>query len=408
MHDVQGLRKKYEQLRSVMDERVTRLWAASEAQALGRGGIAAVVEATGISKSRIRAGIADLEEHRLAPPAPARAQRVRRPGGGRPPLLEKDPTLLDDLDLLIEPVTRGDPESPLRWTCKSKDKLAAELNAMGHKVSATKVGRLLHDLGYSLQVVRKTREGDQSPDRNAQFEHINRTAKKFIAKGQPVVSVDTKKKELVGDFENGGREWQPKGAPESVRVHDFIDKQLGKVIPYGIYDTERNEAWVSVGVDHDTAEFAVATLERWWREMGKKAYPDATELLVTADGGGSNAPRTKLWRVELQRFADASGLDVSVCHFPPGTSKWNKIEHRLFSQITQNWRGRPLVSRETVVELIRSTTTKAGLRVRAALDKRSYEVKKVVSKEQLDGVRIRRASFHGDWNYTVRSVKRER
>jgi hypothetical protein len=318
MRDVEGIRTKYEQLRGVMDERVTRLWAASEAQALGRGGIAAVVEATGISKSRVRAGIADLEEHRLErSPSPARAQRVRRPGGGRPALLEKDPTLLDDLDRLIEPVTRGDPESPLRWTCKSKDKLAAELVMMGHKVSATKVGRLLHDLGYSLQVVRKTREGDQHPDRNAQFEHINRTAKKFIAKGQPVVSVDTKKKELVGDFRNGGSEWQTKGAPEPVRVHDFIDKQLGKVIPYGVYDTTRNEAWVSVGVDHDTSEFAVATLERWWREMGKKAYPNATKLLVTADGGGSNSPRTKLWRVELQRFADASGLDVSVCHFPP-------------------------------------------------------------------------------------------
>jgi transposase len=409
MRDVEGIRTKYEQLRGVMDERVTRLWAASEARALGHGGIAAVVEATGISKSRVRAGIADLEEQRLKPAtSPARSQRVRRPGGGRPPLLEKDPSLLDDLDLLVEPVTRGDPESPLRWTCKSKDKLAAELNEMGHKVSATKVGRLLHDLGYSLQVVRKTREGDQSPDRNAQFEHINRTAKKFIAKGQPVVSVDTKKKELVGDFKNGGSEWQPKGSPEPVRVHDFIDKQLGKVIPYGVYDTTRNEAWVSVGIDHDTSEFAVATLERWWREMGKKAYPNATQLLVTADGGGSNSPRTKLWRVELQRFADASGLDVSVSHFPPGTSKWNKIEHRLFSQITQNWRGRPLVSRETVVELIRATTTTTGLRVRAKLDTRTYETKKVVSKEQLARVRIQRARFHGDWNYTVRSAKRER
>ena len=392
-----------------MDERVTRLWAASEAQSLGRGGIAAVMEATGMSKSRIRAGIADLQENRLSPPtAPAREQRVRRPGAGRRSLIETDLTLLDDLDSLVEPVTRGDPESPLRWTCKSKDKLAAELCSMGHKVSATKVGRLLHDLGYSLQVVRKTREGAQSPDRNAQFEHINRTAKRFMARGQPVVSVDTKKKELVGDFKNGGKEWQPQGSPEPVRVHDFIDKDLGKVIPYGVYDTARNEAWVSVGVDHDTAEFAVATLERWWREMGRKAYPNATDLLVTADGGGSNSPRTRLWRVELQRFADASGLDVSVCHFPPGTSKWNKIEHRLFSQITQNWRGRPLVSRETVVQLIRATTTKAGLRVRAKLDARSYEVKKEVTSKQLDLVNIDRARFRGDWNYTVRSVNRAR
>src|SRR6266545_2547366 len=409
MHDVQGIRTKYQQLRSVMDERVTRLWAASEAQVLGRGGIAAVVEATGISKSRIRAGISDLEEQRLAPPtSPARGQRVRRPGAGRPTLLEKDPTLLDDLDLLIEPVTRGDPESPLRWTCKSKDKLATELRAMGHEVSATKIGLLLHDLGYSLQVVRKTREGDQSPDRNAQFEHINWKAKSFIARGEPVVSVDTKKKELVGDFKNGGSEWQPKGTPETARVHDFVDKALGKVIPYGVYDSARNEAWVSVGIDHDTAEFAVATLERWWREMGKKSYPNASKILVTADGGGSNSPRTRLWRVELQRFADASGLDISVCHFPPGTSKWNKIEHRLFSQITQNWRGRPLVSRETVVALIRATTTKSGLRVRAKLDTRSYEVKKTVTAAQLENVRIKRERFRGDWNYTVRSTKWER
>jgi transposase len=409
MDDVRGIRAKYEQLRSVMDERVTRLWAASEAQSIGHGGIAAVVEATGISKSRVRAGIADLEERRLAPSTtPARGQRVRRPGAGRPPLVAADPTLVDDLDALVEPVTRGDPESPLRWTCKSKDKLAAELGAMGHKVSATKVGRLLHELGYSLQVVRKTREGAQSPDRNAQFEHINLTAKRFMARGQPVVSVDTKKKELVGDFKNGGQEWQPKGSPEPVRVHDFIDKELGKVIPYGVYDTARNEAWVSVGVDHDTAEFAVATLERWWREMGKRAYPNATQLLVTADGGGSNAPRTRLWRVELQRFADATRLDVSVSHFPPGTSKWNKIEHRLFSQITQNWRGRPLVSREVVVELIRATTTQAGLRVRAKLDTRSYQVKKKVTGEQLAVVRIKRAHFRGDWNYTVRSATKER
>ena len=304
--------------------------------------------------------------------------------------METDPTLLDDLDRLVDPVTRGDPESPLRWTCKSKGKLAEELQSMGHKVSATKVGRLLHDLGYSLQVVRKTREGAQSPDRNAQFEHINRAAKKFIAKGQPVVSVDTKKKELVGDFKNGGSEWQPKGTPEAVRVHDFVDQELGKVIPYGVYDLDRNEAWVSVGVDHDTAEFAVATLERWWREMGKKAYPNATELLITADGGGSKSPRTRLWRVELQRFADASGLDVSVSHFPPGTSKWNKIEHRLFSQITRNWRGRPLLSRQTVVSLIRATTTKSGLRVRSKLDTRRYQVKKAVTQSQLDTVVLKR------------------
>ena len=409
MCEVEQVRAKYARLRGVMDERVTRLWAATEAEALGYGGIAAVEKATGISKSRIRAGVRDLAELALHPPTePARAQRIRRPGAGRPALVETDPTLVLDLESRVDPVTRGDPESPLRWTCKSKDKLAAELREMGHKVSATKVGRLLHELGYSLQVVRKTREGKQSPDRNEQFEHINRTAKAFMKRGQPVVSVDTKKKELVGDFKNAGREWQPKGEPEPVRVHDFIDDELGKVIPYGVYDPARNEAWVSVGVDHDTAEFAVATLERWWREMGKKAYPDATELLVTADGGGSNAPRSRLWRVQLQRFADATGLDVSVCHFPPGTSKWNKIEHRLFSHITQNWRGRPLVSREAVVALIRSTKTKTGLRVRAKLDTRSYAVGKDVSVDALKRVRITPHTFHGEWNYAVRSAQKER
>ena len=409
MGEVGQVRAKYKQLRHVMDERVTRLWAATEAEALGYGGIATVVQATGISKSRIRAGLRDLAQQARKPPTlPARAQRIRRPGAGRPPLVQTDPTLVSDLESLVDPVTRGDPESPLRWTCKSKEKLAGELRAMGHKVSATKVGRLLHDLDYSLQVVRKTREGKQSPDRDAQFEHINRTAKAFIKRGQPVVSVDTKKKELVGDFKNGGREWHRKGEPEPVRVHDFIDQDLGKVIPYGVYDTARNEAWVSVGVDHDTAEFAVATLERWWREMGKKAYPDATELLVTADGGGSNAPRSRLWRVQLQRFADITGLALTVCHFPPGTSKWNKIEHRLFSQITQNWRGRPLVSREAVVALIRSTTTKTGLRVRARLDTRRYATGKDVAVDAMARVHIKPHRFHGEWNYSVRPARMDR
>jgi transposase len=409
MVEVEQVRAKYKRLRRVMDERVTRLWAATEAEAIGYGGIATVVQATGISKSRVRAGLRDLAEQAVHPPTePARAQRIRRPGAGRPALVEVDPSLVVDLESLVDPVTRGDPESPLRWTCKSKDKLAAELREMGHKVSATKVGRLLHELGYSLQVVRKTREGKQSPDRNEQFEHINRTAKAFMKRGQPVVSVDTKKKELVGDFKNAGREWQRKGEPEPVRVHDFIDDELGKVIPYGVYDTARNEAWVSVGVDHDTAEFAVATLERWWREMGKKAYPHATELLVTADGGGSNAPRSRLWRVQLQRFSDATGLNVSVCHFPPGTSKWNKIEHRLFSHITQNWRGRPLVSREAVVALIRSTKTKTGLRVRSRLDTRRYAVGKDVPVDALMRVRITPHRFHGEWNYAVRPGQRER
>jgi len=314
---------------------------------------------------------------------------------------------VSDLESLVDPVTRGDPESPLRWTTKSKAKLSQELESMGHTVSATKVGLLLHDLGYSLQVVRKTCEGSQSPDRNAQSEHINATAKEFMARRQPVVSVDTKKKELVGDFQNGGSEWHPKGHPEPVRVHDFIDNSLGKVIRYGVYDTLRNEAWVSVGVDHDSAEFAVATLGRGWREMGHKAYPRAKELLVTADGGGSNGPRSHLWRVELQRFADDTGLDVSVCHFPPGTSKWIKIEHGLFAQITQNWRGRPLVSREAAVQLIRNTTTKSGLRVRARLDKRKYPVGIVVPQAVLKSVRVEPHRFRGEWNYTVSAWEKE-
>lgn len=410
MLNVDQVRAKYERLRRVMDERVTRLWAAAEAEMLGYGGIARVVEATGISKTRIRAGIRDLAELAAHPPEGApRAQRVRRPGAGRPTLVETDPTLLADLESLVDPVTRGDPESPLRWTCKSKDKLAAELQAMGHKVSATMVGRLLvRQLGYSLQVVRKTREGKQHPDRNAQFEHINRTAAAFLKRGQPVVSVDTKKKELVGDFKNGGQEWQPKGEPVPVRVHDFIDKDLGKVIPYGVYDTTRNEAWVSVGIDHDTAEFAVATLERWWREMGRKAYPDATELLVTADGGGSNASRSRLWRIELQRFADVTGLKVNVCHFPPGTSKWNKIEHRLFAYVTQNWRGRPLVSREAVVALIRSTKTKTGLRVKARLDTGKYPTGKKISNADFKRVQLKPKPFHGEWNYAVKPRRTDR
>ena len=410
MFNADQVRAKYARLRDVMDERVTRLWAAAEAEVLGYGGIAIVVEATGLSKNRIRAGLRDLAEQAKNPPGvAARAQRIRRLGAGRPTLVQNDPTLLADLELLVDPVTRGDPESPLRWTCKSKDKLAAELREMGHKISATMVGRLLHgQLGYSLQVVRKTREGKQSPDRNEQFEHINRTATAFMKRGQPVVSVDTKKKELVGDFKNGGSEWQPKREPEPVRVHDFIDKALGKVIPYGIYDTTRDEAWVSVGVDHDTAEFAVATLERWWREMGTKAYPDATELLVTADGGGSNASRSRLWRVQLQRFADSSGLKVNVCHFPPGTSKWNKIEHRLFSHVTQNWRGRPLVSREAVVALIRSTTTKTGLRVKARLDRRQYATGKKVSAADFKRVHLNPHPFHGEWNYVVSPAEKSR
>jgi len=401
---VEEIRSRYASLAAVMDERVTRLWAASEAKALGRGGIAAVTEATGILGKRIWSGMRDLKEMGLRPPMdPPRQQRVRRPGAGRKLLIEKDPAIVGDLDALVEPLTRGDPESPLRWTCKSVRKLAEELRAMGHQVGPQKVSELLHGMEYSLQGTRKTREGTEHPDRNEQFKHINAQARSFQRAGEPVISVDTKKKELVGDFANGGKEWRPAGEPEPVRVHDFIDERLGKAIPYGVYDIGRNEGWVNVGIDHDTAEFAVESIRRWWRRMGRYAYPDATRLLLTADGGGSNGYRTRLWKLQLQRFADESGLDVTVAHYPPGTSKWNKIEHRMFCHITQNWRGRPLESVETVVSLIGNTTTTTGLRIKAALDSHRYEKAIKVSDEQLASLHIRPHRFHGDWKYTIRT-----
>ena len=400
---VDQVRARFELLRPVMDERTTRLWAAAEAKALGYGGGAVVTAATGIRSKRIWLGKLDLEELEQVPPLERpREQRVRRPGAGRKRLVDTDPSLKVDLERLVEPATRGDPESPLRWTTKSKERLAEELRAQGHRVSASKVGQLLHDMGYSLRALRKEKEGTQHPDRNEQFEHINAQAKAFQERGQPVVSVDTKKKELVGEYKNGGQEWQPKGEPEVVNVHDFPNPDVGKAIPYGVYDPTRNEAWVSVGTDHDTAEFAVSTLFTWWKQMGKRAYAGATDLLVTADGGGSNASRSHLWKAQLQDFADRTGLSITVCHFPPGTSKWNKIEHRLFSQITQNWRGRPLVSHEAIVNLISATTTKTGLRVRAGLDCRTYETGKKVPKTVMKALNIHRHDFHGEWNYTVR------
>ena len=397
---------KYGMLTPMLDERQTRLWLAAEAKALGRGGIAAVTAATGIRDKRIRMGMRELAQmDGNPPPEPAHAQRIRREGGGRKQILSKDPTLLRDLESLIDPVTRGDPESPLRWTTKSVRNLAAELNAMGHRVGKQKVSELLHDLEYSLQSLRKTTEGSSHPDRNAQFEHINEQAKRFQAKGQPVISVDTKKKELIGDFHNKGREWRPAGEPEPVRVHDFIDPELGKAIPYGVYDVARNEGWGNVGVDHDTAEFAVASIRRWWHRMGRYAYPEATDLLITADGGGSNGYRTRLWKLSLQQFSNDSGLRITVAHYPPGTSKWNKIEHRMFSHITENWRGRPLESLETVVNLIANTTTSKGLRVKAALDARRYADKIKVSDDDFASLNIKPNSFHGDWNYLVRPVQ---
>jgi transposase len=399
--DVQTITGKFAALEPVLDERARRLWAAVEAQAIGRGGISRVSQATGLSRTTIRAGLRELGD--LATGDVAIADRVRRDGGGRRALTEHDPKLLQALEVLVDPVTRGDPMSPLRWTCKSAVRLASELQASGHRVSERSVNRLLHSLGYSLQSNRKTIEGSDHPDRDAQFQHINRRVKAFQRQGQPVVSVDTKKKELVGRFRNGGREWQPKGQPEPVKVHDFAEKDLGKVIPYGVYDPTANTGWVSVGVGHDTAEFAVESLRRWWRNMGRAVYPQAKKLLIMADGGGSNGSRCRLWKVELQRLADEIGLMISVCHFPPGTSKWNKIEHRMFCHITENWRGRPLVSREVVVNLIGGTTTREGLSIRSELDANCYPLGREVSDSQMEELSIMPDKFHGKWNYTIRS-----
>jgi hypothetical protein len=338
-----------------------------------------------------------MADHPVAMPR----ERIRRPGGGRKLLTTTQPGIECALDALVEPTSRGDPMSPLRWTCLSVRRLAAELQQQGFQIGRQKIADLLHEMGYSLQANRKTREGAEHPDRNAQFEYINRQVKAFQHRGQPVISVDTKKKELVGDFRNVGREWRPRGQPQEVRTHDFQDDDLGKVIPYGVYDLTHNEAWVSVGIDHDTAEFAVASIRRWWRTMGTKRFPHATRLLITADSGGSNGARSRLWKVALQRFADETGLDVSVCHFPPGTSKWNKIEHRLFCQITRNWRGQPLLSREIIVQLIGRTTTQAGLKVKASLDRRTYIQGIKITDSELSQVRLHPAAFHGDWNYAI-------
>ncbi len=394
---VEWIRSKFETLREELDERARRRWAAVEALSLGHGGKSAVAVATGLSRDTIRRGICELE----AAEERGSARRVRKPGGGRKRLTEKDPSLLSDLESLVEPTTRGDPESPLRWTCKSTRQLARELTSNKRTVSPMTVSRLLRQAGYSLQGNRKTREGSSHPDRNLQFEHINAQTKAFQRRGQPVISVDTKKKELIGNFKNGGREWRPKGRPLEVQVHDFQDPKLGKVIPYGVYDLANNEAWVSVGTDHDTAEFAAGAISRWWTKMGKKRFPSANKLYITADGGGSNAARSRLWKVALQQLADKTGLTLTVSHFPPGTSKWNKIEHRLFCHITRNWRGRPLESYQVIVSLIGNTTTAAGLKVKTELDLRSYPTKRKITDEELAQVEIRPHKFHGEWNYTV-------
>ncbi len=403
MADGGALEAKYKALRERLDERSYRLYLAADALALGYGGISRVAEASGVSRTTIHAGLRDLKEGNGAPgPAGASGQRrVRRPGGGRKGRAETDETLLDDLNRLLDPVTRGDPMSPLRWTCKSTTKLAAELRAGGHAISQATVWRLLDELGYSMQSNRKTREGSHHPDRNAQFEFINATAREFLEQGWPVISVDTKKKELIGPFRNAGKEWQKKGEPVEVNVHDFADPTQGKVIPYGIYDVGRNEGWVSVGISHDTAKFAVEAIRRWWLKMGQQVYPAASRLLITADGGGSNGSRVRLWKVELQRLADELGLELHVRHFPPGTSKWNKIEHRMFCHITENWRGRPLISRMSVVELIAATRTAKGLRLHAELDEGEYQTGKRISEEQMRSLAIQRCEFHGEWNYSL-------
>jgi len=398
----QTIAAKFAILKPLLDERARRLWAAVEARALGRGGISQVAAATGLARATVRAGLQELALPATATVPPTPPERLRRPGGGRKPLGTRDPHLVQALETLVDPVTRGDPMSLLRWTCKSAAKLAAALQAQGHVVSERTVNRLLHDLGYRLQSNRKTLEGCHHPDRDAQFQSIHRRAKVFQKQGQPVISVDTKKKELVGQYRNGGQEWHLQGQPEEVKVYDFPDKELGKIIPYGVYDEATNTGWVSVGVDHDTAEFAVETVRRWWRHMGSKVYPKAKRILITADGGGSNGSRCRLWKVELQRFADESGLAISVCHFPPGTSKWNKIEHRMFCHITENWRGRPLVSREVVVNLIGHTTTKAGLTIRSELDENIYPTGREVTEQPMENLAIKRDKFHGEWNYTIR------
>ena len=397
MVDEVAIGEKFRALAGELNERQRRLWAATEARAAGRGGIAATARATGISVPTIRKGIAELQSgERLD------AGRVRKAGGGRRSLTDLDRTLLKDLERLLEDGRRGDPESLLLWTSKSVRHLAGALRELGHEVHYTTVAKLMRLLGYSLQANVKTREGASHPDRDAQFEHINRAAKAAITAGQPVISVDTKKKELVGDFKNAGREWRPKGEPELVRVHDFKDEQLGKAIPYGVYDIAANQGWVNVGIDHDTAQFAVSSIRSWWQHLGRDRYPQATVLQITADCGGSNGNRVRLWKVELQQLADETGLEIAVCHLPPGTSKWNRIEHRLFSYITINWRGKPLHSLETIVNLIGATTTSTGLEVYARLDEGNYPDKIRVPDDVIAAVNLHGDAFHPEWNYTIK------
>ena len=398
---IDAIKRKYKLLCAALDERSRRLWAATEANELGYGGIVAVAKATGLSERTIRRGYQDLQP--LTPAREPSPGRRRRRGGGRKPLQAHDPELMAALEALVEPTMRGDPMSPLRWTCKSTRKLAQALRSQGHPSSHSTVAHLLTDLGYSVQGTRKTQEGSAHPDRDAQFHSINKQVKAFQKASQPVISVDAKKKELVGDFAISGREYQPQGHPEQVRVHNFPDPVLGKICPYGVYDMTTNTGWVSVGIDHDTAQFAVASIRRWWVHMGQALYPKAGKLLMTAEGGGSNASRSRLWKVELQGLADETGLRIHVCHFPPGTSKWNKIEHRMFCHITENWRGRPLIDHAVIVQLIGNTTTTTGLAIQAELDQNVSPTGMAISDQQMKELNLSRAKFHGeDWNYLIK------
>lgn len=396
MIDETAISIRYAALAPVLDERALRRFGAAEARSAGRGGVKIVSRITGLARSTIRRGLAELDDM-----ATATVGRVRRPGGGRKKLTETDPTLLSDLKALVEPTTRGDPGAPLLWTSRSVRNLADTLRASGHKVGHNVVAKLLRDLNYSLQANRKTKEGTHNPDRDAQFGHINAQVTAALAEGRPAISVDTKKKELVGDFKNVGRELRPKGEPEPVRVHDFKIPELGRASPYGVYDIAGNTGWVSVGIDHDTASFAVNAIRRWWLEMGRDRYPEAKTLLITADCGGSNGVRVRLWKWELQNLADELGLTITVCHLPPGTSKWNRIEHRLFSFITQNWRGKPLVSYQAIVQLIASTTTRTGLNIKCGIDTNLYPAGIKVPDEDMAAINITPHSFHGEWNYSI-------
>jgi len=402
MHtDDQKLLSKFKQLSLYLNERALRIWAACEALSLPRGGVSRLSKITGISRTTIYQGIDEIKKKKTKKFI-EQIKRIRMAGGGRKSVLDHDQTLLNDLEYLIDSTSRGDPMNPLQWTCKSTYNLSEELNKMGHKISQRTVYNLLHEMHYSMQSDRKTKEGTNNPDRDAQFDYISKKVLDFQIKNQPVISVDSKKKEAIGEFKNNGKEWRKKGDPVEVNMHDFPDKKLGKVAPYGIYDITENKGWVSVGISNDTAEFAVESIRNWWKEMGRKVYSHASELLITADAGGSNGAHTGLWKKELRKLSDELNLEINVCHFPPGTSKWNKIEHRMFCYITQNWRGRPLISREVVVNLIGHTTSKSGLEIKAKLDENDYKKGVKVTKKELKTLEIIEDSFHGDWNYKIK------